>query len=129
VNVNEGPKITSPDLVVLFAHATPASFAVSTTGYPSISTHAVATNSGPPSSPSQGNGTFFTVNGLPQSLHASNLNVLGLATGTLAISGNLQSGDIGTHKVQITAQNAVGSPAQQTLTLQVFPTIRRRGSI
>ena len=28
---------------------------------------------------------------------------------------------MGTHKVQITAQNAVGTPAQQTLTLQIDP--------
>jgi len=54
-------------------------------------------------------------------LQASNKNVFGLASGTLAISGTPQAADVGTHKVQITAQNGVGTPAQQTLTLVVFP--------
>jgi hypothetical protein len=119
VNVNEATQFTSPGLVVLFA-GQPASFAVTTTGFPSVSMHAVAANSGPPN-PSQGDGTLFTVSGLPNSFQASNQNPLGLATGTLTISGTPQAGDVGTHKVQITAQNGVGAPAGQTLTLVVFP--------
>jgi hypothetical protein len=64
---------------------------------------------------------YFSASGLPSSLQASNLNNRGLATGTLTISGTPLATDVGTHKVQITAQNAVGSAAQQMLTLQVFP--------
>ena len=120
LTVNEAPSITTPNLVVLFA-GKPASFAVATTGYPNISTHTVAANAGPPSAPSQGNGVYFSASGLPSSLQASNLNNRGLATGTLTISGTPLATDVGTHKVQITAQNAVGSAAQQMLTLQVFP--------
>jgi hypothetical protein len=120
LNVNEATHITSPNQMVLFA-GKPASFAVTTTGFPSVSTHAVAANSNPPTSPSQGDGTYFTVSGLPNSFQASNQNTLGEATGTLTISGTPQAGDVGTHKVQITAQNGVGAPAGQTLTLLVFP--------
>lgn len=61
------------------------------------------------------------MSGLPPSLDSSNLNSFGFATGTLAISGTPQASDIGTHKLQITAQNGVGTPAQQTLTVQVLP--------
>lgn len=53
LDVNEAITITSPDLVVLFA-GQPASFAVSTTGFPSVSVHAIAANANPPTSPSQG---------------------------------------------------------------------------
>jgi len=120
LNVNQGTSITSPNLMVLYA-GQPASFNVETFGYPSDATQVAPANSGPPSSPSQGYGTYFTVSGLPQSLQASNKNVFGLASGTLAISGTPQAADVGTHKVQITAQNGVGTPAQQTLTLVVFP--------
>jgi hypothetical protein len=119
LNVNEGPQLTSPGLVVLFA-GLPASFAVTTIGFPSVSTHAVAANPGPPD-PSQGDGTRFTVSGLPNSLQAGNQNSLGFATGTLTVSGTPQAGDVGTHKVQLTAENGVGTPAQQTLSLVVFP--------
>jgi hypothetical protein len=98
----------------------PTSFAVSTSGNPSISTHALSANSGPPTSPSQGNGMYFTVSGLPPGLQASNLNSAGLSTGTLTISGTPGQFASGSSKVQITAQNAVGATAQQTLTLQIF---------
>ncbi len=120
LNVNEAPSFTSPALVVLFA-GQPASVAVNTIGFPTMSTHVVTANSGPPTSPSQGDGTYFTVSGLPTTLAASNLNSFGFATGTLTLSGTPQASDVGTHKVQITAQNGVGNPGQQTLTLQVLP--------
>jgi len=120
LTVNEAPSITTPNLVVLFA-GQPASVEVSATGYPSLSSHTIAANSTAPSSPSQGSGMYFTTIGLPASLHASNLNSRGLATGTLTISGTPSTADVGGRKVAITATNAVGSPAQQNLTVEVYP--------
>lgn len=120
LNINEGPVITSPSIVTLMAGVL-ASFAVTTVGYPRTSNHSMAGNTQPPSSPSQGNGMFFTVTGLPPSLSASNLNEVGLATGTLAISGTPSASDVGARTVRIRAQNGVGSGAVQALTLQVFP--------
>jgi hypothetical protein len=120
LNVYEAPKITSPNLVVLLA-GQPASVAVTSSGFPQVSARVVPANSGPPTSVSQGNGMYFTTSGLPTSLTANNLNGAGLATGTLTISGTPQASDVGTHKIQIAAQNGVGTPGQQTLTLQVLP--------
>ena len=120
LNINEGPAFTSPNIVTLMA-GVPASFAVTTLGYPRTSNHSVAGNTQPPSSPTQGNGMFFTATGLPSSLSASNLNEVGLATGTLVISGTPSASDVGSRTVQIRAQNGVGPGALQTLTLQVFP--------
>jgi hypothetical protein len=120
LNVYEGPQIKSPDLAVLFA-GQPGSVAVTTSGFPGLSTHVVPANSGPPTSPSAGNGMYFTVSGLPTSLTASNLSSLEFASGTLTISGTPQASDVGTHKVQITAQNAAGNPTSQTLTLLIYP--------
>lgn len=119
VNVNDATQFTSPNMVVMFA-GHPASFAVTTSGNPGVSTHAVPANSGPPTSPAQGNGTYFTVSGLPPWLQSSNLNTAGLSTGALTLSGTPGQFASGSSKLQLTAQNAVGSPAQQTLTLQVF---------
>ena len=62
---------------------------------------------------------YFTVNGLPPDLQFSNLNPLGLATGTLTIQGTPSAADTGVHQVQITATNGVGQVAQQTLTLEI----------
>ena len=120
VNVNEGPGFSSPNLAVLFA-GQQATFNVTTTGFPTIGTHQVAPTFGPPASGTDGTGPYFTVSGLPSSLQASNFNGEGLRTGTLTISGTPATADVGTHKVQITIQNGVGSPAPQTLTLQVIP--------
>jgi hypothetical protein len=119
INIYEGPKITSPPLVTLFA-GKPAAINVNTTGYPAVAT-TQGTPTSAPTSPSQGLGTYFTTTGLPASMTTSNLNVLGNATGTLGIQGTPTAADIGTHKVQITAANGVGSPAQQALTLLVYP--------
>jgi hypothetical protein len=62
---------------------------------------------------------FFTVTGLPASLHASNLNPVGFATGMLTIQGTPSAADIGTRQVQITAQNGFGTVARQTLMLNI----------
>jgi hypothetical protein len=62
---------------------------------------------------------FFTVTGLPANLRASNLNLVGFATGTLTIQGTPSAADIGTRQVQITAQNGFGTAARQTLTLNI----------
>ncbi len=64
---------------------------------------------------------YLTTTGLPAGLTSGNLNELGYATGTLSIQGTPTAADIGTHKVQITAANGVGSAAQQTLALLVYP--------
>jgi hypothetical protein len=106
-------------LVALFA-GKPASLNVTTTGYPSSAT-IPGVPSTAPTDPSQGQGTYFTTTGLPASLTAGNLNLAGYETGTLAIQGTPTSADAGTHKVSITAANGVGSAAQQTLTLLVYP--------
>jgi hypothetical protein len=119
LNVNEGPKITSASTATMFV-GTPGSFVVTTTGFPSVSNHVMPANPLPPTDPSQGNGMYFTVNGLPADLHFSNLNPVGFATGTLTIQGTPSVADAGVHQVQITAQNAVGVAAQQTLTLNIL---------
>lgn len=120
VIINEGPRFTSPRLVTLFT-GVPASFEVTTAGYPSVSNRSMAGNSQPPTSPSQGNGMFFTVSGLPSSLSATNLSAQGLATGGLSVSGTPQASDVGSRTVQIGALNGVGPGAQQALTLRIFP--------
>jgi hypothetical protein len=119
VNVFDVPGFSSPNLAVVFA-GQPASFNITMTGFPIVGTHQVAPNFGPPTSPSDGTGPYFTVSGLPASLQASNFNGQGLRTGTLTISGTPVPSDVGTHQIQVTTQNGVGSPAQQTLTLQVL---------
>jgi hypothetical protein len=118
VNINEGPQITSVPKANAFV-GMPGSFNVTTTGFPSVSNHPIPANALPPTDPAQGNGMYFTVTGLPASLRASNLNDARFATGTLTIQGTPSVADVGVRQVQITAQNAVGVTAQQTLTLEV----------
>jgi hypothetical protein len=119
VNIYEAPQITSPDSATFFT-GMPGSFRVTTTGFPSLSTQPVPPNSTPPTSPNDGKGMYFTVTGLPAGLQFSNLTPAGFASGTLTIQGTPSAGDVGTHQVQITAQNGVGSTAQQTLELDVI---------
>jgi hypothetical protein len=119
LNVYEGPAITSANEAT-FVAGTPGTFEVTTTGYPTNGTQAMAANSPPPTSPSQGEGMYFTVTGLPASLQYSNLNPAGWPTGTLTIQGTPAPSDAGTYNVQITAQNGVGTVAQQTLNLKVI---------
>jgi hypothetical protein len=119
LNVNEGPKITSLNTATMFI-GMPGSFAVTTTGFPRISNHAIGANPLPPTDPAQGNGMYFTVMGLPADLQYSNLTPQGFAGGTLTIQGTPSAGDAGMHQVQITAQNGVGVMAQQTLTLNIL---------
>ena len=118
LNVDEGPQITSPNSATFFT-GMPGYFAVTTTGYPSLSTQPVSQNATPPTAADQGQGMFFTVTGLPADLQFSNLNTLGLATGTLTIQGTPSAADAGLHQVTITAQNGVGALAQQTLMLDI----------
>jgi hypothetical protein len=118
LDVYEQPKITSSNTVNLIA-GMPSSFSVTTTGYPNISTHPVPPDSLPPFSPVQGNGMHFTVIGLPSGLQATNLTSQGYAGGTLTIQGTPSAADAGVHMVQITAANAVGTNAQQTLALNI----------
>ena len=120
VNINEAPAITSPHLVVLFA-GQPYSFDVTTTGFPNVSTHQVSFGSAPPTSPSQGLGMNFRLSPLLNGMQATNINSLGLATGTLTASGTAWSQDVGTHSLTITAGNGVGAKAVQTLTVEVYP--------
>jgi hypothetical protein len=119
LNVFDVPGFSSPNIVTLWA-GQPASFDVNMTGFPTIGTHSVAPTFGPPTSPTDGTGPYFAVSGLPGSLRANNFNGAEIRTGTLTIAGTPGTADVGTHKVQITAQNGVGSPAQQTLTVQVL---------
>ncbi len=96
----------------------PGSFAVTTTGYPSVSNHVMPARARRRrSAPTTGNGTHFTVTGLPAGLTASNFNPQGFATGTLTIQGTPAAA--GLYPVAITAQNGVGTPVQQTLMLNI----------
>jgi hypothetical protein len=118
VKVLEGAAIKS-DSSATFVAGTPGSFAVTTTGYPSVSMAPVTTPA-PPTSPEDGLGMYFTVSGLPASLQATNLGDGGFATGTLTIAGTPSAGDAGVHQVVITAYNGVGAIARQTLALNVI---------
>ena len=119
LNVNEAPQITSSSTATMFV-GTPGMFAVTTTGFPNVSNHAIPANTPPPTSPSQGQGMYFTVTGLPSDLRATNLDGAGFAGGTLTIQGTPSAADAGSYQVNITAQNAVGQPATQTLTLNII---------
>lgn len=119
LKVYEAPGVSSPNDVTFFVGA-PSTFAVTTSGFPSLSDHAVGSNPLPPTDPTQGDGMFFAATGVPSSLTVSNRNPNGFATGTLTIQGTPAPSDLGTHQVQITAQNGVGGIARQTLTLQVL---------
>ena len=116
LNVYEAPNVTSAKTATMFV-GMPGSFAVTTTGYPSVSNHVMPANPAPPISPDEGNGTHFTVTGLPAGLTASNLNPQGFATGTLTIQGTPAAA--GLYPLAITAQNGVGTPVQQTLLLNI----------
>jgi hypothetical protein len=122
LNIYEAPKIGSSDSAT-FLTGTPGSFAVVATGYPSLSTAPVPPNPTPPTGPNDGTGMYFTVAGLPPNFQASNLNPQGFATGTLTIEGTPSLSDVGEYQVQITAQNGVGEPAQQTLKLEITDTL------
>lgn len=119
LSVYEAPAITSSNSATLFT-GVPGYFAVTTTGYPSLSTQPVSDNSLPPMSPADGKGMYFTVTGLPADLQYTNLNPQGFATGMLTIQGTPSAADAGTHQVTITAANGVGVPVQQTLTLNII---------
>jgi hypothetical protein len=118
VNIFEAPQITSPSSATLFI-GMPGSFAVTTSGYPSLSTQRIVADPIPPTDPTDGTGMYFTVTGLPANLQFSNLNPAGYASGTLIIQGTPSGDDAGMHQVQITAQNGVGATAQQTLALNI----------
>jgi hypothetical protein len=120
LNVYEAPKITSANTATFFT-GVPGSFAVTTTGFPSLSTHSVPSdvNSRNPTSPDQGGGMVFHVGGLPADLQFSNLNSQSFATGTLTIQGTPSTADARVYQVDIEALNGVGLPASQTLTINV----------
>jgi hypothetical protein len=118
MNIYEAPRIGSRDSATFFT-GMPGSFAVTATGYPSLSTQPVPANPTPPTGPDDGTGMYFTLTGLPPNFQASNLNPQGFATGTLTIEGTPSASDVGKYQVQITAQNGVGSIAQQTLKLEI----------
>ena len=118
VKVLEGAAIKS-DSSATFVAGTPGSFAVTTTGYPSVSATPLTALT-PPTDSEAGLGMYFTVSGLPASLQATNLSESGFATGTLTISGTPSASDAGVHPVVITAFNGVGAVARQTLSLNVI---------
>jgi hypothetical protein len=119
LNVNEAHQITSAAIATMFA-GIPGSFAVTTTGFPNVSDHVLPANPQPPTDPSQGQGMFFTLIGLPSDLQSSNLSPAGFATGTLTIQGTPSAADVGTHQVEVISQNGVGVNVQ-TLSLHVIP--------
>jgi hypothetical protein len=126
LNVYEAPTILSPSKAT-FPTGLPGSFAVTTTGFPGVSSQPLMPPLTPPTSPNQGKGMYFTVTGLPASLRASNLDPQGFATGTLTIQGTPLPGDAGSRLVQVTARNGVGITAQQTLTLNIVKLGERLG--
>jgi len=119
LNVFEAAALTSANAATFIA-GKPGSFAVTTTGFPNISSHPVAPDAPPPTGLIDGDGMYFTVGGLPSSLQASNLTPQGFAGGTLTIQGTPSASDAGLHQIQITAQNGVGVVARQTLMLNVI---------
>ena len=118
LNVYQAPLMTSTNAATMIV-GMPGSFAVTTTGYPSVSDHPLPPNPQAPTSPAQGNGMYFTVSGLPSDLSMSNLSPQGYATGTLTIQGTPTDADAGLHQVLITVQNGVGTPVQQALLLNI----------
>jgi hypothetical protein len=118
LNVYEAPTIISPSKAT-FPTGLPGSFAVTTTGFPGVSSQPLMPPLTPPTSPNQGKGMYFTVTGLPASLRASNLDPQGFATGTLTIQGTSLPGEACPRMVDITAQNGAGTTARQTLTLNI----------
>ncbi len=119
LQIFERPSFTGAPLAVMFA-GRPGAFTISTTGYPSTGSLAEPLQAAPVN-PADGLGMFFSTQGLPASLQASNRNLAGFPTGTLEISGTPLSTETGTHRVLVTAANGVGAPVQRTLTLQVYP--------
>ena len=116
LNVNEGPAIPSPPSALFFA-GMPGTFPVTTTGFPFVSSQYLLPGQTP--NPLHPPGMKFTVTGLPAGLHASNRNAADFTTGTLTIQGTPSDSNVGDYPVQITAQNGVGTPAQQTLALKI----------
>ena len=100
VNIYEAPKIQSANSATFFT-GMPATFVVTTTGYPVISSQPVTMNDLPPTDPTQGQGMHFTVTGLPSDLQYSNLNAQGQATGTLTIQGTPSTADAGLHRSRL----------------------------
>lgn len=119
LQIFERPSFTGAPLAVMFA-GRPGAFTISTTGYPSTGALAEPLVT-PPTNPADGLGMFFSTQGLPASLQASNRNLAGFPTGTLQISGTPLSAETGTHRVLVTAANGVGAPVQGTVTLQIYP--------
>lgn len=121
LQIQERPQIISTDSATfLTGPGISSSFAVTTTGYPSVSTQPVSNSSQPPTGPAQGKGMYFTVTGLPPGLQASNLDAAGFATGTLTVQ-TIPNAVLtpGVYKVTITAENGIGVPATQTLTITI----------
>lgn len=120
LRIDERPAFTSPNLAVAYA-GQPASLTVSTKGYPRQSTGILPSNAAAPTNPAYGEGMLVTATGLPPGLTGSDRNLGGIRLGNLIISGTPTTP--GTYRVAVTANNAVVSPAQQTLTLVVLPAV------
>lgn len=118
ITVNEPPSIISPNHVVAFA-GKPFSHDAIAYGYPLLGTKSSSPGAGFVNDPELG--MQFLTSGLPASLQANSRNIAGRNTGALRISGTPTNADVGTRRITITASNTIGSPATQTLTLQVLP--------
>ena len=120
LNVNEAPRFTGPCLSPNCTVEVPpgGTFTVTTTGFPLMSSEPLPASAGPlpPELCCGPQWMSFSPFRLPPDFKASNRNAEGFATGTLTIRGTPPRGD---YPVTITAQNGVGSPAQQTLTLKI----------
>lgn len=116
LKIDAPPAITSAN-VANFQVGAQSSFEVTTLGFPSLSAQPNPTAT--PTSPDQGLGMHFDVQGLPAGFTASNLNPQGYATGTLTITGTPTLDEVGVHAVHIIANNGVGLAPVQLLYLSV----------
>jgi hypothetical protein len=109
VEVDQAPAITSASSVNFFQGIS-NNFAVTTSGFPESETV--------PNSPSSAQAMRVTLTGtLPAGLSFTDLNLVGLPTGTGILSGTPTTG--GTFPLTFTANNGVGTPAAQNFTLVI----------
>jgi hypothetical protein len=121
IQVNEKVAFTSAPYANFYV-GQENSFAVQVSGYPLLSSAPVAQSQ---TAANYVPGVQFAVEGVPGDLSYSNLNPEGYNTGTLTISGNPSSADLGQHTVFIGADNTIdsyngsGPATSQTLTLNI----------
>jgi len=115
LQINEEPVFTSAATANFYVGQN-NTFAVDILGYPILSSAPVAQSA---TTPNYIPGAQFTVAGLPSDLTYGNLNPQGYATGTLTLSGQPSSADVGQHQVTISVSNG-GPTVVQQLTLNIL---------